>query len=137
MRKKILSAVLAVSGLMLFILPPTAGARIVPECMSGGTSGACGLCDFFLLIANIFDFIASKLAPPVAGFLFIVAGFLFLTSGGSEERVAQAKKIFINVIIGLAAIYASWMIVGSLINVIGKSTEGFNPQSWNQFNCQK
>lgn len=110
-------------------------ARIVPECMSGETSIPCGLCDFFLLIANIFDFIALYLAPPLAGFLLVVAGFLFLTSGGSEEKATQAKKIFVNVIIGLVAIYASWLIVNSLIQLIGKDVENFETESWYKFDC--
>jgi len=131
MNKKIILFFL-VCGLGLAILPQIAGARIVPECT--GPRG-CGLCDFFLLIMNIYDFIVFKLAPPVAGILIVFAGALFLISGGSEERVSQAKKIFINVVIGLVFIYASWLIVNSIIQVIGKSVDGFNPQSWWQFNC--
>jgi len=132
MNKKILLLLTVIC--LLFIAFPVF-ARIVPECMSGQAKGACGLCDFFLLINNIFQFIAFKLAPPLAGLMFLAAGALFLTSGGSEDRVSQAKKIFINVLLGAVAIYASWLIVNSVIQIIGKSTDGFNKETWYQFNC--
>lgn len=131
MLKKIITLLFIVYSLMFAVSPLTAMARIVPEC-----NGPCGLCDFFLLIKNIFNFIAFQLAPPVAGLMFLLAGVLFLTAGGSEERVSQAKKIFVNVIIGLLFVYVSWLIVNTLINVIGKSIDGFNPETWWQFTCQ-
>ena len=131
MNKKTISIFL-VCVLGLALAPQIAGARIVPECSE--TKG-CGLCDFFLLVTNIYDFIAFKLAPPMAGILIVFAGALFLVSGGSEERVSQAKKIFVNVVIGLVFVFASWLIVNSIIQVIGKSVQGFNPQSWWQFDC--
>ena len=134
MAKKI-SILLIVSYFLLVAAWPAA-ARIVPECTSGGVAGACGLCDFFLLIKNIFNFIALTLTPPVAGFMFLVAGLYFLTSGGSEERVSQARKIFVAALIGVLIIYSSWLIVNSIIQVVGKSVDGFNPQSWWQFTCQ-
>jgi len=134
MNKKI-TLLLSIFILGFLVIPQIAAARIVPECNHADVAG-CNLCDFFLLIMNIYDFIVFKLAPPVAGLLIVAAGALFLVSGGSEERVSQAKKIFVNVIIGLVFIYASWLIVNSIIQVIGKSTEGFNPTSWWQFDCK-
>jgi hypothetical protein len=148
MRKKIIKIlpILLIAGSLLFLYPSFANAlecrdattqltsncQIVPVC--NGLKG-CGICDFFALVSNIFGFIAFRLAPPVAGILIIFAGALFLMSGGSEERIGQAKKIFINVVIGLVFIYASVLIVNSIIVVIGKSVQGFNPTSWRTFQC--
>ncbi len=117
--------------ILLGFFPLVGFARIVPEC-----DGPCGLCDFFLGFKNIFNFVAFSLAPPVAAFLIVVAGVLFLSSGGSEERVKQAKKIFFNVVIGLVIIYVAWLMVDALINVIGKSVEDFTPETWYKFSCQ-
>jgi hypothetical protein len=110
---------------------------LVPNCgtNASGSQSPCGLCEFFLLIKNIFNFIALKLAPPMAALLIIVSGVLFLTSGGSERRVGQAKEIFKNLVIGLIIIYVSYLLVGTLINIIGKKTSGFQPQSWSTFKC--
>jgi hypothetical protein len=131
MNKKIIPIFLFF-GLGLAMLPQIVLARIVPECT--GLKG-CGLCDLFLLITNIYNFIAFKLAPPIAGVLIVLAGALFLTSGGSEERVSQAKKIFVNIILGLIFIYASWLIVNSIIQVIGKDIQGWSKTTWMQFKC--
>jgi len=137
MKKKYSKLLLSIISLLLILSPLLVSARIVPECKGpDGNPGPCGLCDFFLLIRNILNFIAFTLAPPVAALMFIAAGFLFLVSGGSEERVNQARKIFFNVVIGLFFIYASWLIIGSLINVIGRGIEGFSPETWYQFKCQ-
>jgi len=150
MKKKIIKILplVLIIGFLLFLYPSlvsaqtpeckdamtklTTNCRIVPVC--SGQKG-CGLCDFFSLVVNIFAFIAFRLAPPVAGLLIVFAGALFLVSGGSEERISQAKKIFVNVVIGLIFVFASWLIVNSIIRVIGKSVQGFNPQSWWTFNC--
>lgn len=128
--KKNLKFVVAIFGLSAMVLPFVSSAAIVP-------CDKCGLCDFFLLIKNIFNFIAFTLAPPVAAFLFLLAGFLFLISGGSEDRVSQAKKIFINAFIGLFIIYASWLIVNTIILTVGKDVEGLKINSWNTFECTK
>lgn len=127
---------IAVLSLFVLLIPTAAFAaipiRIVPDC--GG--GPCGLCDFFLLIKNIFDFIAYLLVPTVGAFVIFIAGFLFLTSGGNEQKVGQAKKLFAGVIIGAAIVYAAWIGVGTLINVIGKGIDGWTPESWNKFTCR-
>src|SRR3989339_1062080 len=42
--------------------------------------------------------------------LMIYAGFLWMTAGGSEERIAQAKKILFNSVIGLVIILSAYAI---------------------------
>ncbi len=121
----------AISYLLLAIFPLAASAKeggLVP-------CDQCGLCDFFVLISNIFNFVVFKVAPPLGGFMFLVAGILYLVSGGSEERVGQAKKIFINTVIGLTAVFASWLIVSSLIGIIAKDIPEFSKESWWKFKC--
>ena len=130
MSKKILILLLFFVCL-LFVVAPLASARLVPEC----NGGPCELCDFFRGIKLIFDFLAYNLAPPVAGAMFLIAGALFLVSGGSEERISQAKKIFINTFLGLLVVYCSWLIVNSVIQVIGKDIEGFKKETWYKFEC--
>ncbi len=112
---------------------------VLPLAAFGATTGIvpcdnCGLCDFFKLITNIFDFI-RKLAPLVGAFFFAWAGFEFLTSGGSEERITSAKKRLLTAFIGLFVIYASWLIVNTLITVVAENTDGFKKDTWYQFEC--
>lgn len=128
MKKNYLVLSLFVIGVAFLILPLAAKSAIVP-------CDQCGLCDFFLLIKNIFNFIAFKLTPPVGGFLILLAGFLFLIAGGSEEKVSQAKKVFINAFIGVLIVYCSWLIVNTLIGVMAKDVEGFSAKNWYTFTC--
>lgn len=46
----------------------------------------------------------------IAVSLIIYAGFLWMTAGGSEDKIAQAKKILKNSAIGLLIILSSWGI---------------------------
>jgi len=130
MTKKNLFVLLIAYCLLLIAFPLAASGALVP-CIDR----PCSLCDFFLLISNIYQFIGFKLAPPLAVCMFLLSGALFLVSGGSEERVTQAKKIFINTFFGLVLIYTSWLIVNGIINIIGASVEGFNKENWFIFTC--
>ncbi|MFH0852711.1 MAG: hypothetical protein V1845_03900 [bacterium] len=134
--KKIVIFSFLVSCFLFFFLPLLAQGRIVPECIgTDGKAGPCELCDFFKLLKNIFNFIAFNLAPPLAGFLFLLAGFFFLTSGGSEDQAKRAKKIFTDTVIGLVIIFTSWLIVNSIIQIIGKNVDGFQKETWYDFKC--
>lgn len=52
------------------------------------------------LLTNYLFIIAFLLAPV----LILVAAFYFVTSGGNPDRVAYAKKIIFNAVIGLLVI---------------------------------
>jgi hypothetical protein len=90
----------------------------------------CNLCHLWHLASNVINFISFNLAIPIATLLFIAAGVIFLTSGGSEERVALAKSIFTNVVIGLIIIFCSWLLIDTLFKTI--ATGAFSG-AWNQF----
>jgi len=89
--------------------------------------------------SNIINFISFDLAIPVAILMIVVAGVIYMTSGGADQKVALAKTIFTNVIIGLVIIFASWLLIDTLIKTIATtSTEsGGIIWSWNEFptNC--
>jgi hypothetical protein len=135
MKQKIFTIIICLFSVFLPLAVFAAG--LVPDCGfdAQGNALPCGLCDIFRLIKNIFNFIAFQIVPPVGGLMVLVAGVLFLTSAGSEERVKRAKKIFTDLIIGLVIVYASFLIVGTLINIIARQTGDFSPQNWNTFKC--
>ncbi len=54
----------------------------------------------------------------------IYAGFLWMTSAGSEEKIARAKKTLINAVIGLAVILAAFLIVSFIISRMNDSLSG-------------
>ena len=82
----------------------------------------CTLCDFFVLIKRIIDFL---IAPP-GGIVFIVAtlilvagGVMFLTSAGEPDKIAKATKTMTNAVLGLIIIFAAWLFISMLYSIMG------------------
>ncbi len=120
--QKILIGFLVLGGLFGFSL---ANAAIVP-CVG---SDDCTLCDLWVLGDEIIKFITIQLALPMAGLLFVVAGGIFLFSGGNEQRVALAKSIFYNTVIGLLIVFVGWLLIDTLFKTLASGQ--FNT-IWNQ-----
>lgn len=86
----------------------------------------CGFKDLFVLIDSVIKFILI-IAVPLAAVMFAYAGFELLTSGGSPEKKTKAKSIFINVAIGLILVAAAFVIIKTVLSIVGYD------QSWNWF----
>lgn len=64
----------------------------------------------------------------IAVCLILWAGFIWMTSGGNEDKIAQAKKILINGVIGLIIILSAWGITYFVISKILSASDGsYNP----------
>ena len=104
--------------------------QIVP-CGSPGTP--CKLCHIWQVASNLINFLAFNLALSIAPLLFVVAGFLYLTSEGNEGKLKKAQSMFINIIVGLAMIFCSWLLVDTVLKTAGGgSFENIVP-AWNKF----
>ncbi len=79
----------------------------------------CQFGHLLLLINNVVNFILFRLAVPIAAIAFCYAGLQLLTSGGSEEKMSQAKKVFGNVAIGLFFVAGAWLIVHTILTLLG------------------
>lgn len=59
----------------------------------------------------------------IAVIIVLVGGFKYMLSGGNEEKTAEARKLIVSGIIGLAIILSAWAItsfvVSSLVNATG------------------
>lgn len=75
------------------------------------------------LAGNLINLFLSLLTI-VFVFLMLSAGAQLMFSGGSEERAAGARKTFINAIIGLILILASYSIVRFLLQAFMNVTTG-------------
>lgn len=129
MIKKYLKALITFIFLVGLVGINSAWAAPIVPC---GTAGnLCKLCHLWLLASNVINFIAFTLAIPIAILSFVAAGVLFLISGGNENRVALAKSIFTNTIIGIVIIFLAWLIVDTLIKSIAGS--GGVIGAWNSF----
>lgn len=77
--------------------------------------------DIRVTAAKIIRIFLSLLGIIAVG-LMLYAGFTWMTSGGSEDKIASAKKILINATIGLAIILASFTIVQFVLKSLQSAT---------------
>jgi hypothetical protein len=66
--------------------------------------------------------------------MILIAAF-FLIFGGNESARTAGKKIFTNTIIGLIIVYASWLIINTIIVTLASGVDGWSPQNWYSFTC--
>ncbi|MFA6274162.1 MAG: hypothetical protein WC662_03295 [Candidatus Paceibacterota bacterium] len=98
---------------------------LVP-CATSRNKTLCGFYDIFALINNIMSFVFKYLVIPIAAIMFAYAGILLLFSGGEASKKTKAKKIFFNVAIGLVIAAAAFLIVKTILSVLGYQQEGWN-----------
>jgi hypothetical protein len=80
-------------------------------------------CDFNALMAlvnTVINFILFKMVVPIAAIMFAYAGYLLITAGGETAGArTKAKSIFTNAIIGLIIAVAAWLIVSTILAILG------------------
>lgn len=110
-RFRIFIVVFAV-GLFL-ILPAFALAQVSSEVEGLALSAT----DPRIIVAKIIR-VALSFVGIVAVVLIIYGGYLWMTAAGNEERIAQAKKVLTNAVIGLVIIMAALAIVQFVIRAL-------------------
>ena len=73
---------------------------------------------------------AARIINVALGFLGIIAvvivllgGFKYMVAGGNEEKTAEAKKLIVSGIIGLAIILSAWAITSFVISRLVTATQ--------------
>jgi len=84
----------------------------------------CNFSTLMILVNTVISFIFLKLVIPIAAIMFFYAGFLMVTSGGSTESRTKAKSIFKSTVFGLIFAAASWLIVRTILNILGFQDTG-------------
>ncbi len=121
------------TGDSLFIPAPTcstadaaSGNCKIDSSSSGPGSGLvtckgtdCGFVELMKQIKKLMDVVLKDFALPIAAIMFAYAGFELVTSGGETSKREKAKKIFINVAIGLVIVAAAWLIVEAVLSILG------------------
>jgi len=130
-KKTVITLLLIVLGSINFLVLPTnkanAASSIMGSTSSGcQTSGDCSLKDFMKLIIGSYDMVFGYIGA-IALLMFIIGGLMFLISAGNQEKIAQAKKIMISAVIGLAIVFASYLIIDFILDTIGY----VNNDTWN------
>lgn len=73
------------------------------------------------IITNIIRVVLGLLGIIVVG-LIMYAGFLWMTAAGNDEKIATAKKIMTNAVIGLAIIMSAFAITQFVIRSLSDAT---------------
>lgn len=111
---------------------------IVTKCSAAdqaGFSGACQLCDLVTLARQIINF-AVAFAVIVATLMFTYAGVLYFTSS-AKDNIKKAHGIFVNVLVGLVIILASWLVIDLIMRTLtGQQITAGTFGPWNTFQCQ-
>jgi len=124
MKNKLIKS-LATASMFLFVVMP---ALLVAMPSSAAPTVNTGASDFnntglstnvtpTSLIAQIVKFGLGFLSL-VAVIIILVGGFKWMTSGGSEDKIGEAKKLIINGVIGLVIILAAWGIANWAISTV-------------------
>jgi Type IV secretion system pilin/Bacterial Ig-like domain len=124
---------LVCAGIVFWAAPALAQTLSLGINQAGQGTGL-GSGDIRVIIGRIIQ-VALGLVGVVLLVYIIYAGFLWMTSGGNEEKVADAKKILRNAIIGLVIILAAFSIAQFIItSLIGATTgEGGGGVNLGQF----
>lgn len=85
----------------------------------GDIVNPCNFNYFILLVNKIVNFILFDLAIPIAAIMFCYAGFQLLFSGGNSGKMEKAKKIMVNVGLGLVLAAAAWLIIHLVSEILG------------------
>lgn len=94
----------------------TLGDPLVPTCPTTG----CGWNELMTLVNNVITFILEYMVIPIAAIMFFYAGFLMITAGGEAAGArTKAKSIFTNAVIGLIIAVAAWLIVRTILSILG------------------
>lgn len=88
-----------------------------------GAQTGLGSQDIRITIANIIR-VALGLLGIVALVIVLWGGFMWMTAGGDENRVATAKKILFNGLIGLTIMLSSYAITSFIISRLVQATTG-------------
>jgi len=124
--KKALMLVATVAIFAMFIAPALAAP---PEALDVGLDklSSTGLggqdADLREVVGSIIK-VALSFLGVVAIIIVLIGGFKYMTAGGSDDKVAEARKWIISGIIGVAIILAAYAITTFVIDRLVTATGG-------------
>ncbi|MDR3519573.1 MAG: hypothetical protein P4L63_01640 [Candidatus Pacebacteria bacterium] len=91
-----------------------------PDPVTGVIAQPCNFNALMVLVNNVINFLLYGMVIPIAAIMFAYAGFELVTAGGESAHArTKAKSIFTNAVIGLVIAIACWLIVHSLLIILG------------------
>jgi|SRR3989338_5157478 len=118
-KKFLFSFLISLLIFLTLLLPFVSFAVELVPCSNSDTQ-PCDFYAFLKLINNVIYFILFYMAIPIAAIMFVYAGFLLVTAGGEVASArTKAKNIFTNALIGLVLAAACWLIVRTILSILG------------------
>jgi len=96
----------------------------------GGPTSPCSLCDGIIVTRNIVTSL-FEVSLIIGGIMVAVGGILFMTSGGSQDKVRQARGTLTSALVGVVIALTAWVIINTLLSLIA----GDGALPWNQITC--
>jgi hypothetical protein len=125
MKKTFLKHVIALVMIMLFIIPAFVFVLPAQAQINIGSQHAqnigLGNRDPKSIIVGVIQVILGFLGL-LAVIIILIGGFKWMTSGGSDDKVAEARKLIVSGIIGLLIVLAAWGISLWVIGIIATQT---------------
>lgn len=81
----------------------------------------CTFADVFKLINGLLSFFIKTLLIPIFIIILMYAGFKYITAQGNPGKTANLKKMFGNMVLGLVLVLCSWLIVYTILTMLGYS----------------
>lgn len=99
---------------------------------------SCQLCHLFVMVDNVLDVIFTVLAPPIFVLLVVAGGAMIVFSTGNESYVSRGKDLIKAAVIGIAIMFAAFMIIEIAISAFGfaEIKGSFNPSNWFTIKCE-
>lgn len=115
----------------LFSISSASAAGLVP-CGTTANPGMCTVCHFFVLIKNIINLILLIFAS-LATLMAVYIAFLFMISGGSPQKITEAKEKLWFLVKGIFWVLGSWLVLNTILNLVA-DPRAF-PWPWNKPSC--
>lgn len=109
---------------IVLIAPVFVSAVGFPESIVPCKGPDCTVCHLAELANRVLN-AGIYLAIFLSALLFAWAGWKYLTSVANPGQHEEAKKIFLNVLIGLIVILGGWLVIDTLMRVLVKN------KNWN------
>ncbi len=110
--KKIIS-VSMLSMMFLFVAAPA----VLAEGETGKEAGPGSIGELITLIENIAAWF-QNIVLVIAIIMIMYAGFLWITSGGSEDKIASARKTLLWGLVGIAVVLFAYLAQSFVVSIL-------------------
>ncbi|MEK9135305.1 MAG: hypothetical protein AAB451_03355 [Patescibacteria group bacterium] len=96
---------------------------------------SCQFCHFFVMFGGIVNFLLLKIAIPAAILLLVIGGAMFTFSAGNPGTIKKGMDIMKSVAIGLVIMFTAWIVVSTVLTLVGVASWTGLRNGWFGINC--